>query len=171
MGGDELKAYIGAVPDFPRPGVLFRDISPLLANADALRGAVAAMAVFVPPNADAIAGVEARGFVFAAAAAHHLGLPFVPLRKPGKLPGDTVSASYQLEYGEDSLHVSRAALSSGSRVVLMDDLMATGGTINAAAEVLEKIGAEIINTVCLIELSDLDGRGRYGRPVSSVLKY
>lgn len=171
MTGDELKEYIGAVPDFPRPGILFRDITPLLANADALRGAVGAMSAFVPSNTDAIAGVEARGFVFAAAVAHHLGLSFVPLRKPGKLPGETVSASYQLEYGEDSLHVSRLAVSSGARVVLMDDLIATGGTLNAAAEVLEKIGAEIINTVCLIELSDLDGRTRYGRPVSSVLQY
>ena len=179
IGGDmkvcdsgDLAAYICAVADFPRPGILFRDISPLLSDAGAFLRAVELLADCAPsPPPDVVVGIEARGFIFAAAVAQKIGLPFVPVRKPGKLPRATLSASYQLEYGEDSLHVHADAVAEGARVFIIDDLIATGGTLCAAAEMMETMGATVAQTACLIELCDLSGRARYGRPLQTILQY
>ena len=166
----DLAAFVRAVPDFPKAGIVFRDITPLLANAAAFARAVSALAA-ATKNADIIAGVEARGFIFGAAVARELNLPFAPLRKPGKLPCPTASAAYKLEYGEDEIHAHADAFPAGARVFLVDDLIATGGTLRAAAEVVEKLGASIDSAACLIEIASLGGREHYGRPLHSVLQY
>ena len=166
-----LHAYIRAVPDFPKHGIMFRDITPLLADADAFSQAVAAMAEVAPPTINVIAGVEARGFIFGAAIAHLLKLPFVPFRKQGKLPHKTLSAFYKLEYSEDSLHAHADAFTAASRVLIIDDVIATGGTLRACADIIEQAGATATLAVCLIELPTLAGRKNYGRPLHSVLKY
>lgn len=167
----DLARFVRDVPDFPKPGILFRDITPLLADADAFARAIEALAEVAPPDTDAVAGMEARGFVFGAAVASRLHLPFIPLRKPGKLPCKTVSASYQLEYGEDGVHAHADALAAGAKVLLVDDLIATGGTLRACAEVLEQLGAAAVMAACLVELADLGGRERYARPLHTVLQY
>lgn len=166
-----LSAFIRAVPDFPKPGIVFRDITPLLADAAAFGRAVSALSAFAPPDADIVAGAEARGFIFGAAVARELRLPFAPFRKPGKLPRKTASASYQLEYGEDSIHAHADVFSAGMRVFLVDDLIATGGTLRACAEVAENLGATVSAAACLIELPALGGRAHFARPLHSVLQY
>lgn len=166
----DLAAFVRAVPDFPKPGIVFRDITPLLADAAAFARATAALAA-AGETADIVAGAEARGFIFGAAVARELNLPFAPLRKPGKLPRKTESASYQLEYGEDSIHAHADAFPAGARVLLIDDLVATGGTLRACAEVAEKLGAAQITAACLIELVSLGGRAHFARPLHSVLQY
>ena len=167
----ELDSYIRAVPDFPKPGILFRDITPLLANAKMFGRAAEAMAGFAPPQTDAVAAVEARGFIFGTAAARILNLPFIPVRKPGKLPCRTVSANYLLEYGEDSLHAHADCVAPGARIFMIDDLIATGGTLRAAAEIMEKLGAVVVQTACLVELEALGGRKHYNRPLQTILHY
>lgn len=167
----QLAAFIRAVPDFPAPGVMFRDITPLLADAAAFARAVSALATLAPPEIEIVAGVEARGFIFGAAVARALDLPFAPLRKPGKLPRPTASASYQLEYGEDSVHAHTDAFVAGAQVLVVDDLIATGGTLRACAEVIETLGAYATAAACLIELPALGGRAHYARPLHSILQY
>ncbi|MGI9305671.1 MAG: adenine phosphoribosyltransferase [Gammaproteobacteria bacterium] len=167
----EMDSYIRAVPDFPKPGILFRDITPLLANAKMFGRAADALAAFAPPQTDAVAAVEARGFIFGAAVARKLNAPFAPVRKPGKLPRETKSARYSLEYGEGELHAHADAVRPGARILLVDDLIATGGTLCAAAEIMEKLGAKVIMAACLIELHELGGRKQYNRPLQSVLQY
>ncbi|MGI9297856.1 MAG: adenine phosphoribosyltransferase [Gammaproteobacteria bacterium] len=169
--GGDLAAFVRAVPDFPKPGIVFRDITPLLADAAAFGRAASTLANFAPPDADVVAGMEARGFIFGAAVARELALPFAPLRKPGKLPRKTASASYRLEYGEDSVHIHTDAFAAGARVFLVDDLIATGGTLRACAEVIETLGARVAAAACLIELPSLGGRAHYARPLHSVLRY
>lgn len=169
---EDLAKFVRAVPDFPKPGIVFRDITPLLADADAFGRAVCALAAAADGvGATAVAGMEARGFIFGGAVARALHLPFIPLRKPGKLPRTTVSASYQLEYGEDAIHAHTDALSAGAKVLLVDDLIATGGTLSACAEVVEKLGGECVAAACLIELPALGGREKYARPLHSILQY
>ena len=167
----DLASFVRAVPDFPKPGIVFRDITPLLANADAFAAATAALAAFAPPDADIVAGAEARGFIFGAAVARELHLPFAPMRKAGKLPRKTLSASYALEYGEDSIHAHADAFAKGAKVFLVDDLIATGGTLCACAEIAEMQNAIPIAAACLIELPALGGRKNYARPLHSVLQY
>jgi len=150
--------YIRNVPDFPKPGILFRDITPLLAHGDAFAAAVSEMACFVPSDVDVVVGIEARGFIFGAALAYELNKGFVPIRKEGKLPAQTAQAEYALEYGVDRLEIHRDALAKGHKAVIVDDLLATGGTAKAAGELVQALGAEVSAFVFFIELTRLKGR-------------
>ena len=162
---------IRAVPDFPRPGILFRDITPLLATPQAFEQALAWYADRCA-GAEAIAGVEARGFIFGAALAARLGLPFAPLRKPGKLPAATIGRRYELEYGSDGLEMHADAVRAGQRVALVDDVLATGGTLEAAVGLLTEAGAEVMGIAVLIELVELKGRERLGgRPFDALVRF
>jgi adenine phosphoribosyltransferase len=157
----DLRQYVRAIPDFPREGILFRDITPLLLDAAALDAAVVALAEMVQgPRVDFVVAAEARGFILGAALARELGAGFVPARKPGKLPAETISAEYTLEYGLDALEVHADALAHGARVLLHDDLLATGGTAGALCELVSGLGAEIVGAAFLVELSSLGGRAR-----------
>lgn len=151
--------YIRDVPDFPKQGIIFKDITPMLANGAAFKQVIVQMAERVGPDVDAIVGVESRGFIFGAALAHKLGLGLVTVRKPGKLPAEIHSVEYELEYGVDRLEIHRDALSHGHKVVIVDDLLATGGTAAATVELVRKLGAEVDSCLFAIELGFLDGRG------------
>ncbi len=150
------------VPDFPQPGVVFKDITPLLADPVAFARVVAGLAEGRRGAVDLVAGVEARGFVVGAALAHAMGVGFVPVRKAGKLPGDTVAATYDLEYGSATIEVHADAVGAGERVVLVDDVLATGGTALAAWDLLEQVGADVVGFDCIVELAFLGGRERLG---------
>jgi adenine phosphoribosyltransferase len=168
-----LRALVREVPDFPKPGVGFKDITPLLANGAALAYAVRAIAdVGRDTGADVVLGIEARGFVLAAPVAVALGVGFVPVRKPGKLPWERVARSYELEYGVDSLEVHADATAPGARILVVDDVLATGGTAAATCELVEQLGAEVAAVSVLVELAFLEGRERLdGRTVTSLLVY
>ena len=154
-----LSQFIRDIPDFPKPGILFRDITPLLADARALERAIEVLAEpFMEAGIDVVAAVEARGFIFGSAVAKALGAGFVPIRKKGKLPFQTHSVSYGLEYGTDSVEVHSDALAPGAKVLMVDDLLATGGTMAAACELVEELGGQIVGLTFLIELADLKGR-------------
>jgi adenine phosphoribosyltransferase len=157
----DLRSRIRNIPDFPKPGIVFRDITPLLLDPASLDHAVSAIADFARPlEVDLVLAAEARGFILGAAVARDLGVGFVPARKPGKLPWDTVSAEYVLEYGVDALEMHADALADGTRVLLHDDLLATGGTARALAELAEGAGAVIAGCAFLVELSFLGGRDK-----------
>ena len=168
-----VKDYVTDIPDFPEPGIIFRDITSVIGDADGLKLAVDEMqAMLDGVKFDAIAGLESRGFLFGMPIAYNLGKPFIPVRKKGKLPRETVSASYELEYGTAEIEVHKDDVKPGMRVVLIDDLIATGGTLCAAAQLFEKLGASIAKIVCLLELKGLDGRSRLeGYPVDTVIAY
>jgi adenine phosphoribosyltransferase len=170
-----FAALIRPIADFPKPGIVFRDIAPLLADA---RGFAAAIAALAAPWRDtplqAVAGIEARGFILGAALARELDVGFVPVRKPGKLPGAVREVAYALEYGEDRLQVQADALPTGAAVLLVDDVLATGGTLRAAAQLLrEGVGAKLVGAAVLIELEALGARSRWdvGCPLHAVLRY
>lgn len=167
----DLRSYVRDVPDFPTAGILFRDITPLLAEPAAFSYAVEAMAEpFRGSAAEKVVAIEARGFMFGAAIARALGLGFVPARKPGKLPGATERISYGLEYGSDGLEIHADALAPGQAVLIVDDVLATGGTAAAASELVERLGARVEGLSFLIELEALQGRSRLGgRPARAVL--
>ncbi len=155
----QLKNYIRDIPDFPKPGILFRDITPLLADKRAFSDAVKALAEpFADSAIDYVAAVEARGFIFGSAVAEALGTGFIPIRKKGKLPHKTTSVTYDLEYGTDTLEVHADAVADGGRILMVDDLLATGGTMAAACGLMEKLNAEIVALAFLIELTPLAGR-------------
>jgi adenine phosphoribosyltransferase len=157
----DLRALIRDIPDFPSPGIVFKDITPLLLNAAALDTAVSALAELAsPPQVDFVVAAEARGFILGAALARELGAGFVPARKPGKLPGETISAEYALEYGIDALEVHADAFAGGARVLIHDDLLATGGTARALCDLVGGLGAEITACAFLVELGFLGGRAR-----------
>jgi adenine phosphoribosyltransferase len=158
MTAEDLKALVRTVPDFPQPGILFRDITTLIGDGPGLRAAIASLAEQAQAaGADAIAGIEARGFIFGAGVAAHLGLGFVPVRKPGKLPVPCLAIDYALEYGTDTLEVDPGAIVAGARVVIVDDLIATGGTAIAAAQLLRKAGDTVDHALFVIDLPDLGG--------------
>lgn len=169
----DLKSFIRDVPDFPIPGILFRDITPLLGHGQAFRQAVDALMVpYGKQEIDAIAAVEARGYVLAAPLAYKLGIPLVPVRKPGKLPYATVSQEYTLEYGKNRLEVHEDAVKKGARVLIVDDLIATGGSARASAQLIERIGGKVLGFSFLVELTFLNGREALGGyNVHAVLKY
>jgi adenine phosphoribosyltransferase len=168
----DLKAHIRSIPDFPKPGILFYDISTLLRDADAWQVAMARMAEVIQEyKPDYLAGLESRGFLFAAPLALKLGCGFVMLRKPGKLPGDIVGLDYTLEYRSDRIEVQADAVPPGARVVIVDDLLATGGTLSAGIRLLRKLGAEVPAAVTLIELTFLSGRALLDVPFASLLQY
>ena len=158
-----LKQLIRDIPDFPVPGVMFRDITPLLADADGLAMTIARLADpwRQGPRPDAIAGIESRGFILGAALARELGIGFVPIRKPGKLPAQTLAIDYALEYGHDRLEIHADAVGPGQRVVLVDDVLATGGTLDAARQLLAETGCELLGASLLIEIGALGGRQRW----------
>jgi adenine phosphoribosyltransferase len=168
----DIKDHIRSIPDFPKPGILFYDISTLLAHADAWSVAMGRLAKAVSRlQPDMLAGIESRGFLVAAPLALKLGLGFIMVRKRGKLPGQTIPYEYALEYGSDILEVQADAVVPGQRVVILDDLLATGGTMVAAANLLRKVGAEVVGSACIIELSFLEGRSRLDMPFSSLVSY
>jgi adenine phosphoribosyltransferase len=157
----DLRGLIRDIPDFPRPGIVFKDITPLLLDGAALEAAVVGLAGRARPLAvDVVVAAEARGFILGAALARELGAGFIPARRPGKLPHETVAAEYALEYGIDALEVHADALAGGARVLVHDDLLATGGTAGALCELVAGLGGEVVGCSFLIELSFLDGRAR-----------
>ena len=159
-GPADIIGLIRDVPDFPKPGVGFKDISPLLASAQGFAAAVEAMVAVSPPDVDVVLGMEARGFIFGAPIALALGAGFVPVRKPGKLPWHTREVSYQLEYGEETLAMHTDALDPGERVLVVDDVLATGGTLEAAITLIEQLGGVVTAVAVVIELTALGGRQR-----------
>jgi len=169
----DLRAFVRDIPDFPRPGIVFRDITPLLLHPEALDVAVACLADQVPAeHVDFVVAAEARGFILGAALARELGAGFVPARKPGKLPGETISAEYTLEYGIDALEVHADALAHGARVLVHDDLLATGGTAGALCDLVADLGAEVLGCAFLVELTFLGGRARLApHEVYSLIQY
>ena len=168
----DLKAHIRGIPDFPKPGILFYDISTLLRHGAAWRAAMARLAELIRPHKpDLLAGIESRGFLVAAPLALELGLGFIMLRKPRKLPGLTIGLNYALEYGTDRIEMQADAVQKGQRVVLLDDLLATGGTMAAGISLLRQSGAEVPCAAALIELTFLGGRNRLDVPFESLVAY
>ncbi len=168
----DLKQHIRAIPDFPKPGILFYDISTLLAHPHAWRKTVERLAAALQPHRpDLLVGIESRGFLVAAPLAYELGLGFAMIRKRGKLPGRTVSFTYELEYGADTIEIQDDAIASGQRVVVLDDLLATGGTMQAAIALVRQRGGVVAGAGCIIELSFLQGRGRIDVPLTSMIAY
>ncbi len=168
----DIKDHIRGIPDFPKPGILFYDISTLLANADAWQVAMGRLAKEVSRlQPDVLAGIESRGFLIAAPLALKLGLGFIMVRKHGKLPGPCIPYEYELEYGSDVLEVQADAVVPGQKVVLLDDLLATGGTMVAATNLLRQVGAEVVGSACIIELNFLKGRDKLDIPCSTLVSY
>lgn len=168
----DLKQHIRSIPDFPKPGILFYDISTLLAHPKAWHTAIERLADLIRPHKpDVLAGIESRGFLLAAPLALALGTGFVMMRKQGKLPGTTVRHTYSLEYGTDTIEIQQDAVHKGARVVLVDDLLATGGTMAAAVNLLETVGAVVPATAVIIELTFLEGRKKLTPPVETLLQY
>ncbi|WP_296321930.1 adenine phosphoribosyltransferase [Reyranella sp.] len=168
----DLKKHIRSIPDFPKPGILFYDISTLLAHPKAWHTAIERLADLIRPHKpDVLAGIESRGFLLAAPLALALGTGFVMMRKQGKLPGTTVRHTYSLEYGTDTIEIQQDAVHKGARVVLVDDLLATGGTMGAAVHLLESVGAVVPATAVIIELTFLEGRKKLTPRVETLLQY
>lgn len=169
----DLRDRVRDVPDFPKPGILFKDIMPLVANAEYFRTAIDQLVELARPlRPDVILGAEARGFIFGGALAYELGCGFVTARKPGKLPWSTVEATYELEYGTDSLQIHDDAIPPGARVIIHDDVLATGGTARAKVDLVEKVGAEVVGLLFVIELTFLNGRDKLpGYDVRSLIQY
>ncbi len=156
-----IEEFIRDVPDFPKPGIMFKDITPLLGNVEALRRSVQLLAEpYRRSGVEIVTGVESRGFIFGALLADELDAGFVPIRKPGKLPAETISQSYELEYGTDTVEIHADAIRSGRKVLMADDLIATGGTIEAACKLVAKLGGDIVAAAFVIELSFLAGRAK-----------
>ncbi len=172
MSTIDLRTLIRDVPDFPEPGIMFKDLMPLIADAAAFRETIDQLAAWARPRSpDVILGAEARGFIFGGALAYTLGCGFVPARKPGKLPWQVVEASYDLEYGTDSLQIHADALRAGSRVVVLDDVLATGGTAKAKVELVERLGGTVVGVLFVIELGFLHGRdGLAGYDVHALIE-
>jgi adenine phosphoribosyltransferase len=168
-----LRGFIRDIPDFPKPGIVFKDITPLLLDQAALDASVTALAEWARPlDVEYVVAAEARGFILGAALARELGAGFVPARKPGKLPAETVSAEYILEYGVDALEMHADALADGARVLIHDDLLATGGTARALAELVESLGGTVVGCAFLVELEFLEGRRRLdGYDVRALIAY
>lgn len=155
----DLKNYIAAVSDFPKEGILFRDITPLMADGAAFKESCDQIITFAKEvGAEVVVGPESRGFIFGCPVAHHLGIGFVPVRKPGKLPRETAHISYDLEYGSNELHIHSDAITAGQKVLIVDDLLATGGTVQATVKLVESLGGIVAGCAFLIELEDLNGR-------------
>jgi len=168
-----LQDHIGEIPDFPKPGILFYDIAPLLAHGAAWAAAVEKLAAAVAPyEPDLLVGIESRGFLVAAPVAFKMGCGFIMIRKAGKLPGDTIKHEYALEYGTDALEIKKDFIAHGQRVVILDDLLATGGTALATLELLKQVGANVMGAAFLIELEGLGGRDQLGGlPCTALMRY
>jgi len=168
-----FKQYIRSIPDFPKKGILFRDITTLLGNGGRFKEVLDILVKrYADKKIDAVVAIESRGFIFGGALAYRLGSAFVPVRKKGKLPYKTLAVTYSLEYGEDTLEVHEDAFKPGSRLLLIDDLLATGGTMAAVVELVKRLKGEVLEIAFIIELSDLNGRAKLGElPVYSMVKY
>ena len=173
MDLDHLRSLIREVPDFPQPGIVFKDITPLLADEIGFSTVIDLIVVhFGRGTVDKVVGIEARGFILASPVAYHFGAGFVPVRKAGKLPWDSESASYELEYGQETLEIHKDALAPGERVLIVDDVLATGGTAAATASLVERLGAKVMGIACLIELGPLRGRDKLkGHDFFSLIAY
>ena len=156
----DFRTFIRTIPDFPKPGIRFRDITPLLASGAAFRHVIGLLADRYAGKVDKVIGIEARGFLFGAPVAHALGAGFVPVRKPGKLPGEAIGHDYQLEYGSSRVELHADGIAKGERVVVIDDVLATGGTARAALALADCVGAKVVECAFVIELADLPGRAR-----------
>jgi len=169
----DLKTYVRDIPDWPKEGVIFKDITPLLGDAESFKYAIDSMANhYMDKKIDAVLGAEARGFILASALAYRLGCGFIPARKPGKLPYNTLSAEYELEYGFDSLEMHEDAIKPNERILVVDDVIATGGTAAAKVELVEKLGGKVAGIAFLIELSFLNGRSKLGEyDIFSLITY
>ena len=169
----KLEEYVRTVPDFPKKGIMFRDITTIMQDAAGLKLAIDEMQKLLDGvEFDVIAGIESRGFIFGMPIAYNLGKPFVPIRKKGKLPAETVEMSYDLEYGSATIEMHKDAIKPGQKVIIIDDLIATGGTIEASAKLIEEVGGVVTKLLFLIELTDLGGRNKLSKyDVSSVLSY
>ena len=169
----ELKDYVVSIPDFPEPGIIFRDITSILQEADGLHLAIDQLQKALDGvEFDVIAGTESRGFIFGMPLAYNLGKPFVPVRKKGKLPRETIEETYDLEYGTATIEIHKDSVKPGQKVILVDDLIATGGTIKAAAKLIERLGGEVVKMLFVMELAGLEGRKKLeGYDVFSVITY
>ena len=173
MTTDELKAFVRDVPDFPQEGIVFKDLMPLIGNAEAFRSTIEHLAEWSRPRSpDVILGAEARGFIFGGALAYELGCGFVPARTPGKLPWEKIRATYELEYGSDSLEIHSDAIQPRARVIVLDDVLATGGTARAKVELVEQLGGQVVGALFVIELTFLSGREKLdGTDVHALIAY
>lgn len=169
----KIEEYVRSIPDFPEPGIIFRDVTSILQDADGLALAIDSMQECLKDtDVDVIVGTESRGFIFGVPIAYNMHKPFVPVRKKGKLPCETISQSYDLEYGSAEIEMHKDAIKPGQKVALVDDLIATGGTIEAAVKLVEELGGKVVKIVFLMELAGLKGRERLaGYDVASVIKY
>ena len=169
----KIEEYVRSIPDFPEPGIIFRDITSILQDADGLHLAIDSLQDLIKDvDVDVIVGAESRGFIFGMPMAYNLHKPFVPVRKKGKLPCETISQSYDLEYGQAEIEIHKDAIKPGQKVVIVDDLIATGGTMEAAVKLVEELGGEVVKIVFLMELAGLKGRERLkGYDVASVICY
>lgn len=169
----KIEEYVRSIPDFPEPGIIFRDITSVLQDADGLQLAIDSMIKLLDGvDFDVVAGTESRGFIFGVPIAYEMHKPFVPVRKKGKLPCETISQSYDLEYGQATIEMHKDSIKPGQKVVLVDDLIATGGTIEAAIKLVEQLGGEVVKVIFLMELAGLKGRERLkGYDVASVIIY
>lgn len=169
----ELKDKIRTVPNWPREGIMFRDITTLIKDPEGLKKIIDILYErYKDKKIDKIVGIESRGFIFGTPLAYVLGVGFVPVRKPGKLPAEVISEKYILEYGTDAIEVHKDAIDSGDRIVIIDDLIATGGTLSAALNLCKKLGAEVVEAACIVELPDLKGREKLGgHPVYTVIEF
>lgn len=169
----KIEEYVTSIPDFPEPGIIFRDITSVLQDADGLQLAIDSMIKLLDGvDFDVVAGTESRGFIFGVPIAYEMHKPFVPVRKKGKLPCETISQSYDLEYGQATIEMHKDSIKPGQKVVLVDDLIATGGTIEAAIKLVEQLGGEVVKVIFLMELAGLKGRERLkGYDVASVITY
>lgn len=169
----KLEEYVRSIPDFPEPGIIFRDVTSILQDADGLKLAIDSMQECLKGvDVDVIMGTESRGFIFGMPIAYNLHKPFVPIRKAGKLPCETISQSYELEYGEAVIEIHKDSIKPGQKVVIIDDLIATGGTVEAATKLVEQLGGEVVKIVFLMELAGLNGREKLeGYDVASVICY
>lgn len=173
MANRDLASLVRNIPDFPLPGIQFKDITTLLADGEAFRQVIGSLAArYRDRGVDAVAGIESRGFIFSAPIAVELGVGLVPIRKPGKLPAETLQIEYDLEYGTNKLEIHRDAFTPGARVLVVDDLLATGGTIAAATSLIEQVGGSVIELAFVIELTFLNGRQRLAPyPIYSLIQY
>lgn len=169
----KIEEYVRSIPDFPEPGIIFRDVTSILQDADGLKLAIDSIQDCLKDvDVDVIAGTESRGFIFGMPVAYNLHKPFVPVRKKGKLPCETISASYDLEYGKAEIEIHKDAIKPGQKVAIIDDLVATGGTVEAAAKLIEQLGGEVVKIVFLMELAGLEGRKKLAKyDVASVIRY
>ena len=169
----DFKKYIASIPDFPQPGVLFRDITPLMSDGEAFHAATSEIQKFAEQvGAEVIAGPESRGFIFGCPVAANMHIGFVPVRKPGKLPRETISYRYDLEYGSNELHMHKDAITPGQKVLIVDDLLATGGTVQATIKMIEELGGVVVGCAFLIELEGLKGRDALaGYEVFTLMSY